>query len=47
MTEQQLRAVLREHEYDEDEIEAQIDRWADDQRRDRIDRELENKEKPE
>ena len=47
MTEQQLRMILRANGVEEDELEAQVDRFADDQRRDRIDRELENKEKPE
>ena len=47
MTEQQLRQILRANGVEEDELEAQVDRFADDQRRDRIDRELENTEKPE
>ena len=45
MTEQQLRMILRANGVEEDELEAQIDRFADDQRRDQIDREL--TEKPE
>lgn len=47
MTEYQIRRRLKDLDYDEDEIESRTAELADDQRRDKIDRELENKEKPE
>ena len=33
MTEQQMRKTLQDNDIEEDEIEAQIDRWADDKTR--------------
>lgn len=33
MNEQQMRRAMREDDIDEDEIDAEIDRWADDKTR--------------
>jgi hypothetical protein len=51
MTEQQLRMVLRANGVEEDELEAQLDRWIDEQQHDQEERHyierVERKEKPE
>jgi hypothetical protein len=40
MTEYQIRRRLKDLDYDEEEIEARTDELADEQQRDKIDREL-------
>ena len=38
MNERQLRAALAANDINEDEIEAQVDRWADERNRDKQER---------
>ena len=44
MNERELRAALAANDIDEDEIEAQVDRWADEQNRDRQERDYVEKQ---
>lgn len=44
MNEQQMRRAMREEDIDEDEIDAEIDRWADEQNRDRQERDYMEKQ---
>jgi len=44
MTEQQMRKTLQDNDVEQDELEAQIDRWADEQNRDRQERDYMEKQ---
>jgi len=46
MNERELRAVLAANDIDEDEIEAQVDRWADERNRDKQERDYMEKQEP-
>jgi len=44
MTEQQMRKTLQDNDVEQDELEAQIDRWADERNRDRQERDYVEKQ---
>jgi len=44
MTEQQMRKTLQDNDVEQDELEAQIDRWADERNRDRQERDYMEKQ---
>ena len=44
MNEQQMRKTLQDNDVEQDELEAQIDRWADERNRDRQERDYMEKQ---